>query len=68
MDTGHLFSDLYQRKDLEMICSTVHLFSNYLSILQISIEAIENMRTVAALTIEDTFYKNYVKETKIPYK
>ena len=38
------------------------------TILQIAIECIENMRTVASLTREEIFYKNFTKELSIPYR
>lgn len=40
----------------------------HLSFFQIAIESIENIRTVAALTREDMFFKNFCNELETPYK
>jgi len=35
--------------------------------LQVAVEAIENIRTVAALTKEDKFYEQYCREIHQPH-
>ena len=41
---------------------------NVPTILQVAIECIENMRTVASLTKEKIFYKNFTKELSITHR
>ena len=35
---------------------------------KIAVDSIENIRTVASLTVEDNFYKQYKAEVKKPYR
>ena len=36
--------------------------------LQIAVDSIENIRTVAALGVEDNFFRQYKKNVEAPYK
>lgn len=51
----------------------VHIdFAEYMHVvscsLQIAVDSIENIRTVAALGVEDNFFLEYKKSVKAPYK
>ena len=35
---------------------------------KIAVDSIENIRTVASLTVEDSFYEQYKAEVRRPYK
>ena len=38
------------------------------SVVQVAVESIENIRTVASLTREEVFYRSYMFELNIPYR
>ena len=37
-------------------------------VLQIAVDSVDNIRTVASLGLEDTFFSNYTLEIKKPYR
>ena len=52
------------------VCLTTlpaELSCNYV-LLQIAVDSIENIRTVAALGIEENFFRQYKESVKSPYK
>lgn len=56
-----------------VFCHWLTGFLHYLrcslsSPLQVAIESIENIRTVASLTREDMFYKKFLQELETPYR
>ena len=56
---------------LELKALTSHTTSNKKKLEaagKIAVDSIENIRTVASLTVEDNFYKQYKAEVKRPYK
>ena len=56
---------------LQLKALTTHASSNKKQLEKagnISVDSIENIRTVASLTIEDNFYEQYKVEVKRPYR
>ena len=51
------------RKVCILLQNTIAAYS-----LQIAVDSIENIRTVAALGVEDNFFHQYKKSVKAPYK
>ena len=51
-----------------MYIHTQHLLSVAAYSLQIALDSIENIRTVAALGVEEVFFHQYKENVKAPYK
>ena len=45
-----------------------HFMSMAACSLQIAVDSIENIHTVAALGVEDNFFRQYKKNVEAPYK
>ena len=56
---------------LQLKALTTHATSNKKKLEvagKISVDSVENIRTVASLTIEENFYQQYKAEVKKPYR